>query len=243
MPRGRSNKNASASLRATTQDKAAARKKASMEAVDPVCGPWIGTQLVESDFDSRLIKSLAPFKRSQGAELVHTKLKYTPSTFSQAATVDGLYTLSFAASSFNGFSDLTSAFDQYKLMAVDVALEPMFTSTFGATGDIAPRLYTAIDYDDAASVSIANLQAYGSCIVCPPLCGVIRTFVPHQAVALYSGAFTSFGNILPQWVDAASPGVLHYGLKMGLEAGQTGQTALQRYSIEVTGYFAFRSTR
>jgi len=51
-----------------------------------------------------------------------------------------------------------------------------------------------------------------------------RTLQPRVANALYSGAFTSFGQVKNQWVDMASQTVQHYGLKYGIFAATTAAT-------------------
>lgn len=58
-----------------------------------------------------------------------------------------------------------------------------------------------------------------------------------MAVAVYSGAFTSFSNAPAGWIDAASPGVQMYGIKTAM----TTSTAIIGYTINIKAIVSFRS--
>lgn len=57
-----------------------------------------------------------------------------------------------------------------------------------------------------------------------------------MAVAVYSGAFTSFANAPSSWIDSGSPNVQHYGLK----AAVTATAAVQTYNLQVRARVSFR---
>jgi hypothetical protein len=217
----------------------------SMEIASPEgCGQWSTTRLVESDFSPRLMKSLNGFS-SYGNEIVRTKLPYSLSTQVQQAGTVTNGAINFQGSLAPGFSDLSGAFDEYRMRAVTLTISPVAnTYQVPSGGNNTPRLYTVIDFDDSiAPLTIAYLQQYGTCIVAPPSCGVIRSLCPHVANAVYSGAFTSFGNMEAPWIDCASPSVQHYGVKYAIEAGIVGQNVLQSYTFDVTLFMEFRLTR
>jgi len=66
-----------------------------------------------------------------------------------------------------------------------------------------------------------------------------RKFIPHVAVASYSGTFTSFTNEVAPWIDIASPSVQHYGLKTAC----TPTTAVVQYTARARLSVSFRNVR
>jgi len=137
-------------------------------------------------------------------------------------------------SSFNGYGDLTSLFDQYRITLLEYWIIPRVN--YAGTSDNPGRLYSVIDLDDAATVSIAQCEEYNSCLVSGALDGHYRAFQPHAAIAAYSGAFTSYANLASPWIDCASTGVLHYGLKAAISATATNGQILDlviRATIQV----------
>jgi len=58
-----------------------------------------------------------------------------------------------------------------------------------------------------------------------------------MAVAAFSGAFTSYSNVPAGWIDSASPGVQHYGLKLYFESTPFGVIS---YEYSVRAKVSFR---
>jgi len=58
-----------------------------------------------------------------------------------------------------------------------------------------------------------------------------------MAVAAYSGAFTSYSNLVGGWIDSASPAVQHYGIKLATPIA-TGSIA---YTMTARAVVSFRS--
>jgi len=120
--------------------------------------------------------------------------------------------------SFNDLQQVASfqaLFDQYRITEVELWAQPINNSATVATSG--PTWYSVVDYDDSATPSsLAALQQYTNVITTPLNNGHYVRFKPHVAEALYGGAFTAFGNITAPWIDSASPGVQHYGFKMGV---------------------------
>jgi len=115
------------------------------------------------------------------------------------------------------FSSFASVFDQYRLDFIEVWCEPFGPGTVPGYNSVG-KFYSAIDYDDANTpTSIAALQQYENCVTTRYTDGHYIKFRPHIAKALYGGAFTAFGNQPSDWIDVASTGVEHYGLKLGVE--------------------------
>lgn len=142
-------------------------------------------------------------------------------TSAAVATFSASY---FTPSSLGNYSNLSAVFDQYKVEQLELWYTP---EVFGSNA--VSSFYTSvIDLDDEA-VMTAYTQAgeYGSAVETLIADGQYRKWVPHIAVATYSGAFTSYKNERAGWIDAGSPNVRHYGSKL---AAQTAAT-----TIEITG--------
>jgi len=137
-------------------------------------------------------------------------------------------------------------FDQYRLDCIRFTIVPQ-NNALGlfapATTALAP-VYCVIDYDDATALgSVAAAREYDNCIQLEPTESLSRTFAPRIAVAAYAGAFTSFTNSAPQWIDLASPNVAHYGIKLYIPGVDAAQTLLQVWDIQIEYWFSYRSLR
>jgi len=119
----------------------------------------------------------------------------------------------YFAASFSMNQPITAAlqyFDQYRIDMMEVWLIP--TAAQGTT--VFSTLATCIDLDDAnVPVGQNFVDNHGTCIISNGGAGHYHKWVPHVAVAAYSGTFTGYGNEPPQFIDSASPGVFHYGFK------------------------------
>jgi hypothetical protein len=118
----------------------------------------------------------------------------------------------FALSSVGDVSSLTNVFDQYRITLVEVLFVPRNSNN---TSSVNPgRLTTVIDYDDASGLgSEAEAFDYSNAITTSGFDQQRRVFVPHMAMAAYSGTFTSYANLSNQWIDCSSTTVQHYGIK------------------------------
>lgn len=142
-------------------------------------------------------------------------------------------------------STLTSLFDQYRIAKVDAIFRPLYgpANFSAAVGDIPGALYVVIDYDDTTALTIAQLRQYTS-LVTSEFEQIRVSYVPHVANAVYSGVFTSFGNLTSPWIDCNSTSVVHYGLKAAIGSGfGAGQGNLQKWRVDVTLTCQFRNVR
>jgi hypothetical protein len=115
------------------------------------------------------------------------------------------------------FNAYSAVFDQYRIDAVEVWLTPFGPGTIGGY-NLATRLYSVVDYDDAsAPTSLAALQQYENCVETRCTDGHYIKFRPHIAVAAFGGAFTQFLNKPSDWIDSGSTATQHYGVKLGVE--------------------------
>lgn len=136
------------------------------------------------------------------------------SLFTTSVTVvsAGVFTFT-ATNSVSQFSSWSAVFDQYRIMEIEVWISadlPTASNVFVG----AQNLYSVIDYDDGSNLStVAQALAYENVIAGPMNNGHYRKWRPHIATAAYSGVFTSFKNEVSPWIDVASPGVQHYGIK------------------------------
>jgi len=120
-------------------------------------------------------------------------------------------------------SSLSAVFDQYKIRMLEVWITPVQSAVTG----MSTKWASVLDFDDSNNLTAYN-QAYDyeNVVETTLQDGHYRRFEPHIAVATYSGAFTSYGNIVAPWIDFASTGVLHFGVKV---AAQTSTTATPLY--------------
>jgi len=140
-------------------------------------------------------------------------------------------------SDFAQYTEYISCFDQYRIEQLEVWIEPQISqSTVSAnTGMIT----SCIDLDDGSTPSTyASVEAHQGSLTSNGQAGHYHRWKPHVAVAVYSGAFTSFSNEPSCWIDSASPNVQHYALK----AACLATAAITVYSLNVRARLSFRSS-
>jgi hypothetical protein len=117
------------------------------------------------------------------------------------------------AQNFTSTPTLFTVFDQYRFEQIEAWLEfinPNSASSF-------PDFVSAVDLDDGnIPTSVGQVIDHQGALVSSGPGGHYHKWKPHVAVAVYSGAFTSFANEEAQWIDSASPAVQHYGLKSAI---------------------------
>lgn len=145
---------------------------------------------------------------------------------------------SFALSSLDQVVSLTAVFDQYRIRLIEVTLLPRLSNSGGQTNT--GVFTTVIDYDDATALtSIGQAMDYSNQVSSGGDMIQRRVFVPHVAIAAYSGAFTSFANRASPWIDSASTNVQHYGLK----TAWTVTGAVNTYDAIIRMWVQFRNVR
>jgi len=172
-----------------------------------------------------------------------------PYNITQELTITTAFSNSTASATFAGFnflisnldqtSSLVAVFDQYRIECIEIWLIPQeVNNTSGTYGT--GLLYSVTDYDDAnALTTIGQANDYTNVMVTPAQDIHYRKFVPHCAVAIFSGAFTSYENVVSPWIDASSTGVQHYGIKVA--CGVVG--AAQNYNLQVRYHCQWRNVR
>jgi len=156
---------------------------------------------------------------------------------STSAAVPVAVAASFNVNSLDQISSLTSVFDQYRITKIDAWLTPQ--TAMNSNTNVG-EIVTVIDVDDDTALgSFAQGLDYQNCVVASGALGQKRSFVPHAAYAVYSGVFTSFGNVPSPWIDAASTTVKHYGLKIV----STVTSAVQVYDLHYRLHTEWKSVR
>jgi len=145
----------------------------------------------------------------------------------------------FGLSALNQAGTFTALFDQYRITKVEYWISPRTTAVTTASANPG-RLVSVVDYDDAnALTSIAEAMEYQNALVSSGVDGHYRCFRPHAALAAYTGAFTGYQNTASPWIDAASPSVQHYGVKVIVSPTD----AVYTYDITVRLTCEFRNAR
>jgi len=162
----------------------------------------------------------------------------TTSYITSSTTNPVFGSLNFTLSQIDDFPNLAAIFDQYRVKMLQYVFYPRQDSSTGSA--VSGLLHTVIDYDDSTGLSsVGQALDYSNCLITPGDTKQVRTFVPHAADALYSGAFTSFGNVTSPWCDAASSGIVHYGIKLAIPTSAAATT----YDVICRAWLQFRSQR
>jgi len=162
----------------------------------------------------------------------------------QTAGAETNIAFSFALSDIANYSAYTSIFDQYRIDRIRMYFRTRQNSLpTAAPSTFAPGLlYTVIDYDDANSLSIGNLERYQSSLIAESNESVVREFQPHLAYEIYNTPSAGFANMPSTWIDAGSSGQPHYGVKIGITSGFLAQTLLSAWDVTCEYTISFRST-
>jgi hypothetical protein len=178
------------------------------------------------------------FAKPTGITRVSTR--YAVSSLAGGTTTGNGAGYVFALSSAPQYANWQAVFDQYRIVAVEVDFMPYFNVNTTSAA-LQGRLFTCIDYDDGNTpLSAQAIRDFPNCIITPATRSCTRTLVPHVADALYAGAFTSFGNKGPTWIDSASPSVQHYAVKAWAENSATTSST---WYVEVRMFIEFRNPR
>jgi hypothetical protein len=127
-------------------------------------------------------------------------------------------------------------FDQYRIAMVEVLIKTRVNAQT-AFGSNAGFLFCYEDFDDAALPTLGTAEQRANAQCTAGYESQVHRFVPHVANAVYSGAFTSFGNSTAPWIDCASLTVQHYGLK----AVWTPTSAVMTWDVVARVHLQFRN--
>lgn len=144
---------------------------------------------------------------------------------------------SFTLSQVDNVSSYIAVFDQYKITEIEVLIEPSVSEVNSNSADVGSYI-TAVDIDDdTPPATVAQLGPYTSSLMSKGTASHYHRWKPTIAIAAYSGAFTSYASTDSEWLDCASTGIKHYGLKAAIPI----VSALQTYFYTVKLHISFRS--
>jgi hypothetical protein len=148
----------------------------------------------------------------------------TTGAYSSSTTLQTFFAASFNIANLDQVSTLTSLFDQYRIVWVEVWLLPRFADN--SSTSINPGLTTTvIDYDDGAALTtVAAALDYQNALTAPSTLGHYRKFRPHIAIAGYTGSFAGYTNFTSPWIDCSTTNIQHYGLKAATTVTSTSIT-------------------
>lgn len=153
----------------------------------------------------------------------------------------------YKLSNLPNYTEFTALFDSYKIDKIKQTFIYSHNMSYqGQTYNGLPLIGIVRDEDDVTSLStVADYTQYES-FKLKRLDKIFSiTTVPHMALATYSGAFTSYTDTKPMWLDCNSSGVEHYGFKWFLEkpyANASGQTA-GTLRVITKYYLSFKNVR
>jgi len=171
---------------------------------------------------------------------------------SQTLTVDALGAWDFKLSDAPNYSEITAMFDEYRIKMVRMKFYPrylpneMLNSGTGTSASVTPRLFIAIDENDASTPSNINeIREYPNMKVYQTQQPIQFYLKPKISTAVYgSGVFSSYGQPKNIWLSSASPNVAHYGAKWAIDAQNTAVTGqLQIFDVEATYWIECRNPK
>lgn len=164
--------------------------------------------------------------------------------------------LSFNLNQIPAASELTSLYDQYKIMGIRVNVQPLLTEGIASvvSGSAAiygyPKFSSVIDYDDSTTPASEDvLLQYGSLKQTPAFKEHKRFFRPKVRLGgLDAGAVVNpTVSSKAQWIDVGYPNVPHYGVKLyhpgPIASGSPTVSSSIAYSVYATLYIACKNVR
>jgi len=173
--------------------------------------------------------------------------KVFQSTYSitSVVTVDTSVSFSFVLTDLAAnVTSLSNLYDQYRIRRVRVFIDAMtnISPPVAAAGNPVSLLLVAVDFDDAAAITKAQILGYENVQVVVPGSSIQLDLVPRIAVAAYSGTFTSYSN-QTSWIDCSSQTVQHYGVKVVATAALGTATVFPTWAIHFEYLVDFRNVR
>lgn len=199
----------------------------------------------------RMIRKKPSIYRNRFRQTVHFFKK--TATLSQIICSQGSSFTPFTE--YSKLSDLTDAnslaslYDQYRILAVKFTFFPQFNLVNASSGLDLPTIYTAIDYDRAASPSnpqqIKLYSTSRSQIFTRKHSRYFRPRIYAASAAVSSSpAQAQYGfNMRRTWLDLASLDVQHWGLVGGIAFSSNSVGVGMTVDVDCTMYFQCRNVR
>lgn len=181
--------------------------------------------------------SVPPWLATKGTRAYQISTVETLPSFAlltTSTTVPTFAALYFQLSSLPKVAQFSSVFDQYRIDLIEISIEPQISEIITTANDVGEYV-TAVDIDDANTPSAyLDVCNYANLVQTRGTQGHYHRFKPSVAVAVYSGAFTSFAATTSMWLDCGSPNIQHYGLKAASTAGGVSQVYTANVKMHVS---------
>lgn len=197
------------------------------------------------------------FKRRYKKSLIKPLKDYSPMVFRrfagpdsvlQQTTADLLVGQDFRLTDVQGYTELTTLFQEYMITKVEIYFYPKANvqqTTTTAVQTSVPFMYFVFDPNDASAP--ANLDALRECGNCKLRYGYHKfklTYYPRVAQAVYDGAFTAFATgSKRQWIDTSYPSTRYYGLKYGISGSDNTSSLVNSWVVNYRYTIACRRVK
>lgn len=164
-----------------------------------------------------LPRPLPRLESSEKSAIMHNYVRMTAasSTMITSASAETNFSFRFLLSNISGITDLASLYDAFKINWVEAMVYPdVQQTTCEATVNIGATYgFCAIDYDNDATQTIAQIEQYENCEVFSQLRPYTRRFVPRFLGAAISNSSVNQAAISQKgWIDFAADDTPHFGL-------------------------------
>jgi len=151
------------------------------------------------------------------------------------------YSFAFTLADLPEYASFTNLYDQYRIVKIQCLFMPLtLLQTAGTSVVTSSALVVIADYDDNSSLTtMAQLYNYQNVQFCKCQDKLEFAIRPRIAMAAYSGSFTSYANLSPQWIDTNSTAVQHYGIKCGIDQS----TQIPSWVFYARYFLEFRAVR
>lgn len=167
-------------------------------------------------------------------------ITFTSFTTSVGGEVDTGY--QFTLANLPGYSEFTSLFDSYRITKVEFTLWPTSNACNNSQYATPSWYIVTVDFDNANVATVAALREVDTAEVCSCHQKKVITFEPRSAGVLAQGAaLTGMSENAPnQWINCATTGVTHYGIKMAALTANANGT----FTMDITArvFVEFKKT-
>lgn len=157
------------------------------------------------------------------------------------SVTETVYAQDFSLNDVWNYTEFTNLYDMYKICAVKIIFTPQQTVSNSLSSinnaNASTRFYSAIDYNDAATVTVAQIREYQTCKMTPILKRHKRFIYPK--IMDYNLTY----NPGKPWITCGAPAVNYYGLKCSIEPMDSSSTTSMEYSVEAKFYLMFKNVK
>jgi len=186
-------------------------------------------------YPSGYLKAPMVMSAERGALVARFARFGTQTDLTTSTTLEAVQNYVFKLSNVANNSDITGAFDQYRIVRIDVFVTPRVDTSIDANVWADPQIYSALDYDGNAATTVTEVQSYDTAQLHDARKSFMISFVPKVLMAAQAAATTN-AVISPAgvWLDCNTTSTEHYGLILATrpQAAITACKVTARYHIE-----------